>query len=77
VKKTKRLVVLDGGWKTCGIAAEISARIAESDIFRSLKMPVIRLSLPDTPAPASLALEKVYYPTAEKITSTVKKLFEM
>jgi pyruvate dehydrogenase E1 component beta subunit len=77
VKKTKRLVVLDGGWKTCGIAAEISARIAESDIFRSLKTPVIRLSLPDTPAPASLALEKVYYPTAEKITSTVKKLFEM
>jgi pyruvate dehydrogenase E1 component beta subunit len=77
VKKTKRLVVLDGGWKTCGIAAEISARIAESDIFRSLKTPIIRVSLPDTPAPASLALEKVYYPTAEKITSTVKKLFEM
>jgi pyruvate dehydrogenase E1 component beta subunit len=77
VKKTKRLVVVDGGWKTCGIAAEISARIAESDIFRSLKTPVIRVSLPDTPAPASLALEKVYYPNAEKITSTVKKLFEM
>jgi pyruvate dehydrogenase E1 component beta subunit len=77
VKKTKRLVVVDGGWKTCGIAAEISARIAESDIFKSLKTQVIRVSLPDSPAPASLALEKVYYPTAEKITSTVKKLFEM
>jgi pyruvate/2-oxoglutarate/acetoin dehydrogenase E1 component len=77
VKKTKRLVVVDGGWKTCGIAAEISARIAESDIFKSLKTPVIRVSLPDTPAPASSALEKVYYPNAEKITSTLKKLFEM
>jgi pyruvate/2-oxoglutarate/acetoin dehydrogenase E1 component len=77
VKKTKRLVVVDGGWKTCGIAAEISARIAESDIFKSLKTPVIRVSLPDTPAPASSALEKVYYPNAKKITSTLKKLFEM
>jgi len=77
VKKTKRLVVVDGGWKTCGIAAEISARIAESDIFKSLKAPVIRVSLPDTPATASSALEKVYYPNAKKITSTLKKLFEM
>ena len=77
VKKTKRLVVVDGGWKTCGIAAEISSRIAESNIFKCLKAPVIRVSLPDTPAPASSALEKVYYPNVEKITSTVKKLFEM
>jgi pyruvate dehydrogenase E1 component beta subunit len=77
VKKTKRLVVVDGGWKTCGIAAEISAKIAESDIFNSLRAPVIRVSLPDAPAPASSALEKVYYPNAEKITLTVEKLFEM
>jgi pyruvate/2-oxoglutarate/acetoin dehydrogenase E1 component len=77
VKKTGRLVVADGGWKTCGIAAEISARIAESDIFKSLSAPIIRVSLPDTPAPASSALEKVYYPNAEKITSAVRKVLEM
>lgn len=77
VKKTKRLVVVDGGWKTCGIAAEISARVAENNISKSLKSPVIRVSLPDAPAPASSALEKVYYPNAEKITLTVKQLFEM
>jgi len=33
VKKTGRLVVVDGGWTTCGFAAEISAKIAESAIF--------------------------------------------
>jgi len=44
---------VDGGWKTCGVAAEISARIAESDIFRSLRALIIRVSLPDTLAPAS------------------------
>jgi pyruvate dehydrogenase E1 component beta subunit len=77
VKKTGRLVVADGGWKTCGVAAEISARIAESDIFGSLKGPIIRVSLPDTPAPASSALEKVYYPNAEKIILAIKKILEM
>jgi len=77
VKKTGRLVVVDGGWKTCGVAAEISARIVESDVFGSLKGPIIRVSLPDTPAPASSALEKVYYPNAEKIILAVRKILEM
>lgn len=77
VRKTGRLVVVDGGWKTCGVAAEISARIAENSIFRSLRAPIIRVSLPDTPAPASSALEKVYYPTAEKIVLAVRKILEM
>ena len=77
VRKTRRLVIADGGWKTCGIAAEISARIAESAIFKQLKTPIIRVSLPDTPAPASSALEKLYYKKAEDIVSTVKKLMEV
>ena len=75
-KKTGRLVIADGGWKTCGIAAEISALVTES-IFEHLKAPIIRVSLPDTPAPASSALEKVYYKKAEDIVSTVKKLMEV
>ncbi|NWG11546.1 alpha-ketoacid dehydrogenase subunit beta [Candidatus Bathyarchaeota archaeon] len=77
VKKTGRLVIADGGWKTCGITAEISARIAENDIFKSIKAPIIRVSLPDTPAPASSSLEKVYYPNAKKIMLAVKRVLEM
>jgi len=76
VKKTGRLIVVDSGWKTCGVAAEISARIAEIDVFRSLRAPIIRVSLPDTPAPASSALENVYYPKAEKIILAVRKILE-
>lgn len=67
---------MDGGWKTCGVAAEISARIAEVEVFRSLRAPIIRVSLPDTPAPASSALENVYYPKAEKIILAVRKILE-
>ena len=76
-KKTGRLVIVDGGWKTCGAGAEISATVAETDIFNQLKAPIIRVSLPDTPAPASSALEKVYYPDAGNIASAVKKIVAM
>ena len=76
VKKTGRLIIADGGWKTCGVGAEISALVTES-IFEHLKAPIMRVSLPDTPAPASSVLERVYYKKAEDIVSTVKKLMEV
>jgi len=73
VKKTGRLVVVDGGWKTSGVAAEVSALICEN-IFKYLKAPIIRITLPDTPAPASFALEQLYYPRAKDISEVVKKI---
>ncbi|MGQ9460519.1 MAG: alpha-ketoacid dehydrogenase subunit beta [Candidatus Bathyarchaeaceae archaeon] len=76
-KKTGRLIIADGGWKTCGVAAEISARVAESDVFKLLEAPIIRVSLPDTPAPSSSVLEKVYYPNAERIILAVRKILEI
>jgi pyruvate/2-oxoglutarate/acetoin dehydrogenase E1 component len=75
VKKTGRLVIADGGWKTGGAGAEISALVVGS-AFKYLKAPIMRVSLPDAPAPASSALEKAYYPTAETIVSAVKKVLE-
>ena len=74
VKKTGRLVIADGGWKTCGAGAEISARIAESNIFKQLKAPIMRVSLPDTPAPASSVLENAYYPRSDNIISAVEQV---
>jgi pyruvate/2-oxoglutarate/acetoin dehydrogenase E1 component len=76
VKKTGRLIIADGGWKTGGIGAEVSARVAESSIFRQLKAPIKRVSLPDTPAPASSKLEEEYYPKAENIVSVAKQLLQ-
>jgi pyruvate dehydrogenase E1 component beta subunit len=74
VKKTNRLIIVDAAWKTCGIGAEISATIAESKLLKKLKAPIMRISLPDTPAPASSVLENLYYPDSKDIVSTVKKL---
>jgi len=72
VKKTGRLVIADGGWKTFGISAEISASIQEQT-FSYLKSKVERVALPDIPAPASCVLEKAYYPTEKNIVAAAKK----
>ena len=73
VKKTKRLVIADASWKTCGIGAEVSASIAESNLLPRLKSPIIRVALPDTPAPASSVLEKAYYPDSKNIVFAVNQ----
>jgi len=61
VAKTGRLVVVDGGWRTAGLAAEIMASAAEGVDPRQVKKMPVRLCLPDAPAPTSGPLEQVYY----------------
>ncbi|MBU4481189.1 alpha-ketoacid dehydrogenase subunit beta [Patescibacteria group bacterium] len=74
VKKTQRLVIADTGWKTGGISAEIAKRVY-NNLYKDLKAPIEIVALPDLPAPASKALEKVYYPGKDNIIKTVKELF--
>jgi pyruvate dehydrogenase E1 component beta subunit len=73
VKKTGRLVIADGGWRTCGIAAEVAAFVAEK-AATNLRSPVVRITLPDTPAPASRSLEKAYYKKSSDIVKEIKTL---
>lgn len=74
VSKTGRLLAVDGGWRTCGLAGEIIARVAERLSPHSLKGTPTRLTLPDTPAPTSAPLEQAYYTTVADIVTTVKDL---
>jgi pyruvate dehydrogenase E1 component beta subunit len=66
-------MIADGGWRTCGVAAEISALVSEA-AFEYLKVPIRRVTLPDCPAPASSALERQYYPTGETIIQSVRRI---
>ncbi len=66
VRKTKRLLVADLGWKLFGVGAEIIALTAEN-CFSSLKTAPIRIALPDCPTPADPLLEKHYYPGSKEI----------
>jgi pyruvate dehydrogenase E1 component beta subunit len=74
VRKTGRLCVVDGGWRTAGISGEIVALAAELSPPQTLKSPPIRITLPDSPAPASRILEEAYYPTADDLVAAVRRL---
>lgn len=71
VRKTGRLVVVDAAWRSCGVAAEIAATMGEK-AFGFLQAPIRRVTLPDAPAPMSVAQEKAYYITAEDVVATVE-----
>jgi len=75
VKKTGKMVIADGSWKNCGISADVSALISEKG-FKYLKAPVKRVTLPDSPAPASRVLEKKYYPDAKSIKAAIRELIK-
>jgi pyruvate/2-oxoglutarate/acetoin dehydrogenase E1 component len=74
VSKTRRLIVVDGAWRTCGMASEIVSRVVENIDFQ-LKSKPIRITLPDSPAPTSSRLEKLYYPSVSEIVDSVKQMF--
>ncbi|MCM3878988.1 MAG: alpha-ketoacid dehydrogenase subunit beta [Vicinamibacterales bacterium] len=70
---TGRLVVVDTAWMKGGLCAEIGCLAAEKG-FPDLKAPVVRIGLPDVPAPAGFTLEQFYYPDAARIASAVRGL---
>jgi len=67
VRKTGRMLVVDGGTRTAGFAAEVIASVAERVPPASWRKPPSRVTLPDAPAPTSRVLERQYYPTSETV----------
>ncbi len=74
VKKTGRLLVVDGGWRTCGIAGEVISSVIEQVDMKYWNSLPKRITLPDAPAPTSRELEKKYYPDIKQIISTVMEM---
>jgi pyruvate dehydrogenase E1 component beta subunit len=74
VKKTRRAVVVDEGWRTGSLAAEVMARIMEQG-FYDLDAPVARVCSEEVPVPYARHLEEAALPQPEKIVAAVKGLF--
>ena len=74
VRKTHRLLVVYEGVKTMGIGAEISAMIAESEVFDFLDAPIIRLGGADAPIPYNPVLEKAAVPQEDDIVAAATNL---
>ena len=73
VKKTNRALCVEECWPTCGIGAELSARIME-DAFDYLDAPVMRVSGAEVPMPYAENLEQMALPKSRDIVSAVKSL---
>ncbi|HEY4263295.1 MAG TPA: pyruvate dehydrogenase complex E1 component subunit beta, partial [Schlesneria sp.] len=71
VKKTHHLVTIEEGWGTCGIGAEIVARVVSS-VFSDLRSAPVRIHHSDNPMPYAANLEALSLPTVEGIVSTVR-----
>jgi pyruvate dehydrogenase E1 component beta subunit len=64
--KTGRVIVIDEGYQSYGVTAEIASAITDG-AFYNLDAPVKRLGAMDVPVPFSPALEDLTVPTAEKV----------
>lgn len=73
VKKTKKLLVVDNGWKSYGISAEIVSLVAEK-LLGNLKEKPIRLGIKEVPIPSTRALAKECYLNSDSILSAISKL---
>ena len=75
VAKTHRVIVANDGYRNCGFAAEVMARIMEQG-FDYLDAPVMRVTSEDVPIPCSEALEQVALISTEKIATAARELLE-
>ena len=73
VSRTSRAVVVDEGWRSGGISAEISARITEQ-AFYELDGPVHRVCSAEVPMPYAGHLEEAALPQAERIVAAAREV---
>jgi pyruvate dehydrogenase E1 component beta subunit len=71
VTRTHRAVIVDEGWKTASLAAEIMARIMEQ-AFYELDAPVQRVCSAEVPMPYPRHLEEAALPQPEGIVAAAR-----
>lgn len=72
-KKTSRAIVIDEGYESYGVTAEIASVIADG-AFYYLDAPVKRMGAMNVPVPFSPVLEDQTVPTTESVREMAKKL---
>lgn len=72
VAKTHRAVVVDEGWRSGSISAEVSARITETAFF-DLDAPVGRVCSAEVPTPYARHLELAALPSVGRVVDAVRK----
>jgi pyruvate dehydrogenase E1 component beta subunit len=73
VGRTHRAVVVDEGWRSGSLSAEISARICERS-FYELDAPVARVCSAEVPMPYARHLEEAALPSTERVVDAAREL---
>ncbi|MBS0554075.1 MAG: alpha-ketoacid dehydrogenase subunit beta, partial [Proteobacteria bacterium] len=76
VRRTHRAVVVDEGWRSGSLAAEVIARIVETS-FYDLDAPPARVCSEEVPIPYAKHLEDAALPQPAKIVAAVKELLNV
>ena len=72
-KKTNRAVIVEEGWKSFGVGAEVSSRIYE-EAFDYVDAPIKRVAQDEVPLPYNRTLEQMALPQVEDVIAAVKEV---
>ena len=75
VRKTHRVLLVDEGWRTCSLAAEVVARVAEEG-FYDLDAAPMRVCSEEVPIPYAKHLEDAALPLPPKIVAAARALVD-
>jgi pyruvate dehydrogenase E1 component beta subunit len=73
VARTHRVVIVDEGWKSGSLSAEVAARLAEDALYE-LDAPVRRICSCEVPVPYAAHLEEAALPRVEAIVAAARAL---
>jgi len=73
VTRTRRCVIVDEGWKSGSISAEIAARLSE-DLFFELDAPIRRVCSREVPVPYAAHMEEAALPQVGQIVEAARSL---
>ena len=73
VTRTRRCVIVDEGWKSGSLSAEIAARLSE-DLFFELDAPLRRVCTREVPIPYAAHMEEAALPQVAGIVSVAREL---
>ncbi|HJS28424.1 MAG TPA: transketolase C-terminal domain-containing protein, partial [Anaerolineales bacterium] len=72
-KKTNRAIIVEEGWRSYGVGAEVSSRLYE-EAFDYVDAPIKRIAQKEVPLPYNRTLEQLALPQAADIVAGVKEV---
>jgi pyruvate dehydrogenase E1 component beta subunit len=75
VGRTHRAIVVDEGWRSVGVSAEVATRIMEQ-AFYELDAPVGRVCTAEVPLPYAAHLEQAALPSVHRIVAAARAAME-